>query len=342
MNRKFKYVVCVRCFTYNHCPYIIDALNGFCIQRTTAPFVCTIVDDASTDGEQEVIKKYLAEHFQAPYQTIETDNFQLICANHNNNSNCTFVVFFLKYNHYRIKESKYQYLSEWLNNSKYTSICEGDDYWVFPNKLQVQVDFLDTNPNISYICSRYNILNVNSGTITLAPNFYFDKIENKEKKFFVFQRDTPFLYGWITKTLTCMYRSVDFDSDYLTRYKYYRDVHLVYSLLSKGDGACFSYIGGVYRINPSSTFGGKTRLEQASQNYLVYEELYQKTNDKVMREMAMSFYLILFKNRVAGFRYPHKGLQFRAIFLKWPKSRLNKFFRYIFLMIINWWYYATI
>ena len=58
-----KYMVCTRCFTYNHAPYIVDALNGFTMQQTTFPFVCTIIDDASTDGEQEVIKSYLKEHF---------------------------------------------------------------------------------------------------------------------------------------------------------------------------------------------------------------------------------------------------------------------------------------
>ena len=51
--------VCVRCMTYNQASYIEDALNGFCIQQTSFPFVCCILDDASTDGEPEVIKKYL-------------------------------------------------------------------------------------------------------------------------------------------------------------------------------------------------------------------------------------------------------------------------------------------
>ncbi len=56
---KDKWQVCVKCFTYNHASYIEDAMNGFTMQQTNFPFVCTIVDDASTDGEQDVIKKYL-------------------------------------------------------------------------------------------------------------------------------------------------------------------------------------------------------------------------------------------------------------------------------------------
>ena len=58
-----KYMVRVSCMTYNHASYIEDAMNGFCMQETSFPFVCTIVDDASTDGEQDVIQKYLNEHF---------------------------------------------------------------------------------------------------------------------------------------------------------------------------------------------------------------------------------------------------------------------------------------
>ena len=65
-----KYLVRVSCMTYNHAPYIVDAMNGFCMQETDFPFVCTIMDDASTDGEQEVIKKYLTDHFDLNDQTI--------------------------------------------------------------------------------------------------------------------------------------------------------------------------------------------------------------------------------------------------------------------------------
>ena len=57
------FLVCARCFTYNHAPYIEDAMNGFCMQQTHFPYVCVIVDDASTDGESEVIKNYLQTHF---------------------------------------------------------------------------------------------------------------------------------------------------------------------------------------------------------------------------------------------------------------------------------------
>lgn len=57
------FTVCVRCMTYNQSKYIEDAMNGFTIQQTDFPFVCCIVDDASTNGEQLVIKNYLKKYF---------------------------------------------------------------------------------------------------------------------------------------------------------------------------------------------------------------------------------------------------------------------------------------
>ena len=46
-----KFKVCVRCFTFNQAKYIEETMNGFVMQQTDFPFVCCIVDDASTDGE---------------------------------------------------------------------------------------------------------------------------------------------------------------------------------------------------------------------------------------------------------------------------------------------------
>lgn len=63
MNGKISYKVSVRCMTYNQSQYIQDTLNGFCMQQTNFPYVCTIVDDASTDGEQDIIKGYFENNF---------------------------------------------------------------------------------------------------------------------------------------------------------------------------------------------------------------------------------------------------------------------------------------
>ena len=56
------YKVVVLSITYNQSKYIEDTLNGFAMQRTDFPFLCCVFDDASTDGEQDVLKRWIDNH----------------------------------------------------------------------------------------------------------------------------------------------------------------------------------------------------------------------------------------------------------------------------------------
>ena len=293
MDINFK--VCVRCFTFNQAGYIEDALNGFCMQQTNFPFVCCIMDDCSTDGEQEVIMHYLQEHFNFADKEVEhqeeTNDYITIFTQHKENKNCFLAVYLLKYNHYE-KKSKLQYIAQWEERAKYIAMCEGDDYWIHPKKLQLQADYLDTHDEISLACTRYNVLVQETGEISLYPDYYFDSKDNQGEEVHVFDRKEAFLRGWITKYLTCMYKKDDFNKSFYNKFRYRRDVHSVYQLLSKKNGVCFFFIGGVYRKNRGSTFGGKSEKEQRKQNFLVYKELYEKTDDPLIYKiLSKSEYL---------------------------------------------------
>ncbi len=162
-----KYTVLTRCTTYNHAPFIVDTMNGFCMQKTTFPYINVIIDDASTDEEQDVILNYLQDNFNLQDNKVvrreETDDYKLIFAQHSTNKNCFFAVLFLKYNHYR-KKSKLPYYAEWREASTYTAFCEGDDYWTDPNKLQRQVEFLKTHPDYSAIGENGTVINTITNT----------------------------------------------------------------------------------------------------------------------------------------------------------------------------------
>lgn len=141
------------CSTYNQSSYIKDAMDGFSMQTTDFPFVCGIIDDASTDGEQEIIKRYLHEHFNLEddkvYKREDTEDYVVVFAQNRQNKNCYFAVVFLKQNHYQKKKDRLRYISEWKENSKYIAICEGDDYWTDPLKLQRQFDLMEAHPEYS-------------------------------------------------------------------------------------------------------------------------------------------------------------------------------------------------
>lgn len=141
--------------TYNHAPYIEEALNGFCKQQTNFPFVCIVMDDASTDGEANVIQEYVDDHFNEIGSRLpkETQDYRLTFAVHKENINCFFAVYYLKYNHYKIKDKR-PYYSLFEDNSEYLAFCEGDDYWIDPSKLQKQYDVFNENPRVSLCYSR--------------------------------------------------------------------------------------------------------------------------------------------------------------------------------------------
>ena len=155
MKEQPNYMVHVTCITFNHAPYIVYAMNGFCKQKTTFQYVCTIFDDYSTDGEQEVIRKYLQEHFNLEDKSVvrneETDDYLLTYARHKTNENCFFAVYYLKYNHFSIGKGyrKLYYCKDLVEHAPYVALCEGDDYWTNPLKLQKQVDYLEAHPDYS-------------------------------------------------------------------------------------------------------------------------------------------------------------------------------------------------
>lgn len=157
MDNKYVFMVQVSCMTFNHSPYIVDTMNGFCMQQTSFPFVCTIFDDFSTDGEQEVIKQYVKENFDLDDAIVsrneETDDFVFCFARHKKNLNCFYAVYFLKYNHYSIGKDyrKYEYCKAFCEQVKYIALCEGDDYWTDPLKLQKQVDYMEKHPECGMV-----------------------------------------------------------------------------------------------------------------------------------------------------------------------------------------------
>ena len=165
----FKGEVRVNCSTYNHAPFIEETLNGFTMQVTNFPFTCCIVDDASKDGTQVILKKYLQNNFDLNDKTIvrkeSTDDYVMTFARHKSNLNCYFVVYLLKYNHYSIKKPKVPFITEW-SNTKYIASCEGDDYWQDPHKLQKQVDFMENN--------------LDYGMVTTASKIYVQGIGMKD------------------------------------------------------------------------------------------------------------------------------------------------------------------
>lgn len=141
---KVDYKVLVRCFTYNQSKYIEDALNGFAMQQTDFPFVCLVMDDCSTDGEQNVIRAWMErECDMGKAENLEIEKSFVTLIPHKSNLNCLFAFYFLKQNLYGTGDKKMCMVTPWRERCEYEALCEGDDYWVDERKLQMQAEFLD-------------------------------------------------------------------------------------------------------------------------------------------------------------------------------------------------------
>lgn len=160
-----KYKVAVQCLCFNHAPYVERTLDGLSSQTVNFKYLAVIIDDASTDGTQDVINKYIAKHFflENPKPYSETDDAIIFHHQHKENKNFYLTIIFLKYNFYQKNKSKGTIISKWTKDSEYFAFCECDDYWIYNFKLQEQVNFMDQHPEYGLIYTDYDIHNYDTG-----------------------------------------------------------------------------------------------------------------------------------------------------------------------------------
>ncbi len=122
--------VSVICTVFKHEPYLRQCFDGFVMQKTNFPIEVLVNDDCSPDGSAVIMREYETKYpeiFRCVYQ----------------------------------KENQYSKgLYPWwevlfpMAKGEYIAICEGDDYWTDPYKLQKQVDWLDAHKD--YVACFHN------------------------------------------------------------------------------------------------------------------------------------------------------------------------------------------
>ena len=133
--KKEPMMVTVFCAAYNHEKYIRDTLDGFVAQKTNFPFEVIVHDDASTDNTAKIIKEYADKYPKIIKAIFQTEN-----------------------QYTRGGRISDRFVLP-IAHGKYYALCEGDDYWIDENKLQMQVDFLESHPEYSACVHNTKVLN---------------------------------------------------------------------------------------------------------------------------------------------------------------------------------------
>lgn len=132
-------IASVRIITYNHAPYIAQAIDSVLSQRTSYPYEIIIGEDCSTDGTREIALRY-QDHYP--------DRVRVITSEQNVGARA---------NSLRSNEAC---------QGKYLAFLDGDDYWHNPTKLQKQIDLLEAHPEIGLVHGEANVLDQATGDIT--------------------------------------------------------------------------------------------------------------------------------------------------------------------------------
>ena len=253
-------VVSVACITYNHAPYIRQCLEGFLMQKTNFPIEIIVHDDASTDGTDDIIREYALKY---------PELFKVILQEENQYSKGVDV------------------LSLVFERSagKYIALCEGDDYWTDPLKLQKQVDFLERNPSYS-MCFTNAIQHFEDGSIPDRP---FSNLYEKD------YLGVELFRNWCVPTASIVLKRDIIQSNLFqvasTNQNFvFGDIILILTCASLGKVKALPLFTSVYRVTGHGALVRQDSTEEGQLSYIkhimeiprVFGEIYKKESDRLI------------------------------------------------------------
>ena len=260
-----KPLVSISCTAYNHAQFIRQCLDGFVMQKATFHFEVLIHDDASTDGTQDIIREY-----EVKYPEIIKPIYQKV------NQYSKGIPIGVTFNMPRAQ-------------GKYIALCEGDDYWTDPYKLQKQVDFLENHPDYVMCSHKWDEFLEGKEEMTYGNPTYV----NQEGETYDLN---DFVHGkWCCQPLTVVFKQEALDMQYYSQYKRAKDITLFYALLKHGKGYCFPDVMATYRIHSKGIWSGLDVGGRRLQDFRAKMEIYELEQSKE----AATFILLEFNREIS-------------------------------------------
>ncbi len=264
-------VVSVCSLAFNHEKYIARAIEGFLMQKTTFPIEIIIHDDASTDRTASIIKEFYERFPDLIVPIFQTENQY----SKGIRPSATFV---------------------WPRaRGKYIALCEGDDYWTDPMKLQKQVDFLEANEDYVLCCHDAMTIDEEKGVISKS---YHNKPPRQNTPYYTVEdfimNPTNFIpTASIVFRKEALYKNTEWDSGINLG-----DIFLIVSLCSHSQNNKIKFINevmSVYRIHKNSVYMGMSDVEKSlasifaririSRYFLQHKESFDFWLERIIRNL---------------------------------------------------------
>lgn len=300
-------LVSISCITFNHEEYIHDCLNGFIMQKTSFAFEVLIHDDASTDNTANIIKEY-----EKLYPDIIKPIYQ-----EENQYNKGLRAINATFNYSRVK-------------GKYIALCEGDDYWLDPLKLQKQVDYLEKNEDCSMVFHLANCIDSENNITHIHGPKYKTSIESV--KFDI--KDAIKSSSTLVPTNAMFFHSKYIRDMPSWCYKApIGDIPLLLVLAYKGDLGFINNVMSVYRMETPSSWSRqmqnksnrslrKTHFERMNEMWEDFDEWTNFQYTKLLKNKSRKFYYLKKEIRIM---FPLLHTLFRKLKLTWQdlKGKFN-------------------
>lgn len=236
-------VASVAVLTYNHEAYIRQCLDSILAQVVDFPYEIVVVDDCSTDSTRDILREYAQAH--AHIRLYRNPENQGISRNNN--------------------------LILSLCQGTYVAMLEGDDYWIDPNKLQRQVEFLNDNEDVGF---------VGAECLRLFPDGRLVEEHEIPAEGTWMRHGDVFKYavnGPVIRTATICFRRA-LIVPYLTMIGAGNDTILQAILSKQSHFARWSLPTSVYRL------GGVSNAKKSLQKELIYQD-YFSTNRRLKHRL---------------------------------------------------------
>lgn len=164
--------VSVVCEVFNHEAFLRKCLEGFAMQKTTFEFEVLVYDDASTDHSADIIREY-----EKKYPNL-------------------FKPIYQQENQYSKGVNIWTRIQFPRAKGKYIALCEGDDHWTDPLKLQKQWEYMEAHPDCSF-CFHNAMIHYYDADLPDKP---FAQLEDRD------YTGQEACHQWITPTASYFFR----------------------------------------------------------------------------------------------------------------------------------------